>query len=102
MAEATMGMLSVMPRVIRDRMSTSEGSTSDRPGLSSTSSKVRPSRGLFLSIANSACARVIPAGLLVRALRKAGTKDEIARVEQLALPACSSTSMARFWVGGGS
>ena len=59
MAEAAIGILSVMPRVMRVRISTSEGSTSDRPGLMSTSSKVKPSRGLFLSIANSACARTV-------------------------------------------
>ena len=57
-AEATIGTLSGMSRVIRLRMSTSDGSTSDRPGLSSTSSKVsassRPPFGyLFLAIANS-------------------------------------------------
>ena len=59
MAEAAIGILSPMPRVMRVRISTSEGSTSDRPGLMSTSSKAKPSRGLFLSIANSACARTV-------------------------------------------
>ena len=42
-ADATIGTLSGMSRVIRLRMSTSEGSISDRPGLSSTSSKVSAS-----------------------------------------------------------
>ena len=65
MAEATIGIFSEMLRVMRVRTSASEGSTSDRPGLISTSSKVKPSRGLFsppffelflTSIANSACA----------------------------------------------
>src|SRR5208282_3367939 len=36
----------------------------------STSSKVKPSRGLFLSIANSACARTVCGGLAGRARRK--------------------------------
>ena len=43
--EATIGMLMAISRVMRLRTSTSEGSTSDRPGLSSTSSKVSASRG---------------------------------------------------------
>jgi hypothetical protein len=46
MAEATIGMLSGMARVMRERMSASDGSTSDRLGSSSTSSKVSASRGL--------------------------------------------------------
>ena len=50
MAEATIGMLSAISRVMRVRMSTSDGSTSDRPGLSRTSSKVSASRGLPLDI----------------------------------------------------
>ena len=45
-AEATIGMLSAIARVMRVRMSASAGSTSDRPGLSSTSSKVSASRRL--------------------------------------------------------
>ena len=55
MAEATIGMLSAIARVMRVRMSTSDGSTSDRPGLSSTSSKVSASgRELpITAIANS-------------------------------------------------
>ena len=40
MAEETIGMLSAIARVSRVRMSTSDGITSDGPGLSSTSSKV--------------------------------------------------------------
>ena len=42
-AEATIGILRLISRVIWVRTSTSEGSTSDRPGLSSTSSKVNAS-----------------------------------------------------------
>ena len=56
MAEAMMGMLSGIVGVTRERISTSPGSTSDRPGLISTSSKVSASRGLELflfAIANS-------------------------------------------------
>src|SRR5262245_59191510 len=49
-AEATIGMLSAMPRVMRERISTSEGSTSERPGFSSTSSNVKASGGAELSI----------------------------------------------------
>ena len=43
MAEAMIGRLSEIERVMRVRISTSDGSTSDRPGLSSTSSKVNAS-----------------------------------------------------------
>ena len=43
-AEATIGMFSEISRVMRVRTSTSDGSTSDRPGFSSTSSKVSASR----------------------------------------------------------
>ena len=55
-AEARIGILSGIERVTRERISTSAGSTSDRPGLISTSSKVSASRGLLLffgAIANS-------------------------------------------------
>ena len=53
-AEEMIGMLSAMSRVMRVRISTSAGSTSDRPGFSSTSSKVSASSGppFFLGIAN--------------------------------------------------
>ena len=44
MAEAMIGMLRGMARVTRERMSTSPGMTSDRPGFSSTSSNVKASR----------------------------------------------------------
>ena len=44
MAEAMIGMLSGMARVTRERMSTSPGMTSDRPGFNSTSSNVKASR----------------------------------------------------------
>ena len=40
MAEATIGILRGTLRVMRERISTSEGKMSDRPGFSSTSSKV--------------------------------------------------------------
>ena len=55
-AEATSGMLSRMLGVMRDRISTSAGMTSERPGFNSTSSKVYASRGRSLevvAIANS-------------------------------------------------
>ncbi len=68
MAEATIGILSVISRVMRVRMSASDGSSSDSPGLSRTSSKVSASRRfplLFGSIANSS-ARL---GLYRRAVR---------------------------------
>src|SRR5579883_3146450 len=79
MAEATMGMLSEMVRVMRERISVSAGSTSESPGLMSTSSKAKPSRGpldgIPLLIANSASAR--GAGLLgAGCIEKTGRKDE--------------------------
>jgi ABC-type uncharacterized transport system permease subunit len=55
-AEAMMGILTGIERVMRDRISTLAGKTSDRPGVISTSSNVSPSRGLalfFAAIANS-------------------------------------------------
>jgi hypothetical protein len=59
MAEATMGMLSGMVRVMRVRMSASDGNSSDSPGLIRTSSKVSASRGGvrgFKTMANSSLA----------------------------------------------
>jgi hypothetical protein len=56
MAEAMIGRLTEIERVMRERRSTSAGITTDRPGLISTSSNVRASRGLELflaAIANS-------------------------------------------------
>ena len=56
-AEAMIGILRRMLRVMRERISTSAGMTSDRPGFNSTSSKVYASRGTSLevtAIANSA------------------------------------------------
>src|SRR6516165_3687645 len=56
-AEATIGMLRAIFGVMRERTSTSDGITSDRPGFNSTSSKVYASRGKSLevvAIANSA------------------------------------------------
>src|SRR5262249_13544812 len=56
-AEATVGLLSAISGVVRVRTSVSVGRTSERPGLSSTSSKVSASRRLpfdaFVAIANS-------------------------------------------------
>ncbi len=53
-AEAMIGIFSAMSRVMRLFTSTSDGSTSDSPGLSNTSSKVSASRGEpFSAIANS-------------------------------------------------
>ena len=43
-AAETSGMFSAMSRVKRARVSASPGMTSEGPGTSSTSSKVRPSR----------------------------------------------------------
>ena len=92
MAEATIGILRGIERVMRERISTSEGSTSDRPGLISTSSKVSPSRGLalfFPAIANSVspekenearCRR------LIKCLSRGGSSPDVT---------------ARFWVGVG-
>src|SRR5262249_34093305 len=48
MAEAMIGILTAIERVMWERISTSAGSTSDRPGFISTSSNVSPSRGLAL------------------------------------------------------
>ena len=90
-----------MLRVIRERISTSDGSTSDKPGLISTSSKVRPSRGLFLSIANSAYARVAARAFVHAGASKAEVKWMNSQVERSLHPP-SSTSKARFWVGAGS
>jgi hypothetical protein len=49
-------MLTLIERVMRERISTSDGSTSDRPGLISTSSNVSASTRFwidFAAIANS-------------------------------------------------
>ena len=54
MAEAMIGILSEISRVMRVRISASDGSTSDNPGVSRTSSKVSASRRVpldFWSIA---------------------------------------------------
>src|SRR5262245_12735431 len=64
-AEAIMGILTGIEGVRRERISTSAGSTSDRPGLISTSSKVSASRGLALfltAIANSVSPDKAPTG----------------------------------------
>src|ERR1700722_1307087 len=57
MAEAMIGTLSSMPRVMRVRMSASAGKTSDSPGLSRTSSKVSASLRLPLGIKTIANSR---------------------------------------------
>src|SRR3954454_1982626 len=57
MAEAMMGIFKAMVRVMRERMSASDGSVSESPGFSRTSSKVSASRGGsldFAAMANSA------------------------------------------------
>jgi hypothetical protein len=92
MAEAMIGILSGIERVTRERISTSEGSTSDRPGLISTSSKVSASRGLALFLAtiansvspekgNKTCRR-----RLIKCLSRGGPSPDVT---------------ARFWVGVG-
>ena len=64
MAEATIGILSGMSRVMRVRMSASDGSSSDSPGFSSTSSKVSASRRVPLDFAPSPTPVARLAGLL--------------------------------------
>ena len=92
MAEAMIGILSEIERVMRERISTSAGSTSDRPGLISTSSKVSASRGLalfFAAIANSVSPeKAIEAGCrrLIKCLSRGVPRP---------------TFTARFWVGVG-
>src|SRR5579885_1911423 len=64
MDEAAIGRLSWMLRVMRERISTSDGITSDKPGFNSTSSKVYASgkRSFEIAaIANSAGPAVEPA-----------------------------------------
>ena len=92
MAEAMIGILSGIDGVMRERMSTSPGSTSDRPGLISTSSKVSPSRGLALfcpAIANSVSPeKEYEAGCrkVIKCLLRGGSSPDVT---------------ARFWVGAG-
>ena len=62
MAEAMIGMLSGMARVTRERISTSEGSTSDRPGFSSTSSNVNASRMPLKSLRHRQLLSLRPSG----------------------------------------
>ena len=81
MAEAMIGILSGIERVMRVRISTSAGSTSDRPGLISTSSKVSASRGLplfFGAIANSISPKGVGAG--DRGLKNARGEGDLARL----------------------
>ena len=82
----------MIERVMRERISTSAGSTSDRPGLISTSSKVSASRGLalfFAAIANS----VSP---------EKGYQDRLPEAYKMPVARGSSRDVtARFWVGVG-
>ena len=94
-AEAMIGMLSAIARVMRVRMSTSDGSTSDRPGLSSTSSKVNASgKGIAdhghnqLQLARHR-AHAVPDRYKSVVLRGLGILARLCR------------SGARFWVGDG-
>src|SRR4030088_1173937 len=92
MAEARIGILTVMSRVMRLRTSASEGNTSDRPGCSNTSSNVSASRGLpFTAIANSHTPqRLDPLIPSYRDDRSTATERRSrTRIE------------ARFWVGDG-
>src|SRR5712671_354526 len=92
MAEARIGMLTVISRVMRLRTSASDGNTSDRPGCSNTSSNVRASRGLpFTAIANSHTPqRLDPLIPSYRDDRSTATERRSrTRIE------------ARFWVGDG-
>ena len=77
MAEATIGILSRILGVMRERISTSDGRTSDRPGFNSTSSKVYASRGRSLevtAIANSAWPDMTGQRIGVNASRASGTE----------------------------
>ena len=85
MAEAMIGMFSVMLRVMRERMSTSDGSTSDRPGCSNTSSKVSASRGLPLGFAGIA---------KLLGSRTAGMQTSLGRLEK---PDRRSSTPVRSW-----
>src|SRR5712671_2008461 len=92
MAEARIGILTAMSRVMRLRTSASDGNTSDRPGCSNTSSNVRASRGLpFTAIANSHTPqRLDPLIPSYRDDRSTATERRSrTRIE------------ARFWVGDG-
>src|SRR3982075_2625459 len=94
MAEARIGMLTAMSRVMRLRTSASDGNTSDRPGCSNTSSNVSASRGLpFTAIANSHTPQrldpLIPSYRDREDRSTATERRSRARIE------------ARFWVGDG-
>src|SRR5271169_3368971 len=71
-AEAMIGILSRILRVMDERTSTSAGITSDRPGFNSTSSKVYASGGKSLevtAIANSAWPEITDQRIGVNASR---------------------------------
>ena len=92
MAEAMIGMLTAIERVMRERISTSEGSTSDRPGLISTSSKV------------SAFARasvVFSGHRQLRLARKENKTGCRRLIKCLSRGGSSPDVTARFWVGAG-
>ena len=94
MAEATIGMLSAIARVMRVRISTSDGSTSDRPGLSSTSSKV--------SASGNANCRSRPSPTPVRPDCTGSCGPQIGKIGRFARTCASSPEFgARFWVGDG-
>src|ERR1700674_2876264 len=101
MAEAMIGMFRTMLRVIREPMSTSDGSTSDRPGCSNTCARASASRGLplgFAGIANLLGSRDRGAEHLHRPARKAGPAVEHPGAE---LAPVDSTPAARFLGRGG-
>ncbi len=85
-AEATIGIFRVMSRVMRERISTSDGMTSDRPGCSSTSSKVSASRKAPLVKCGVGFAIAIPSdgfrllqGSSESRLARADSMDRLAR-----------------------
>src|SRR4030088_178824 len=94
MAEARIGMLTAMARVMRPRPPPPDGNTSDRPGCSNPWSSVSASRGLpFTAIANSHTPQrldpLIPSYRDREDRSKAKERRSRTRIE------------ARFWVGDG-
>ena len=97
MAEAMIGILSVIALVTRERISTSAGIVSDRPGMISTSSKVSASRGLALFFAAIANSVRLPGSLSPKTRCRAGDRGlKYARCEDI-----PRHITARFWVGDG-
>ena len=94
-AEAMIGILTEIDRVIFERMSASPGNTSERPGLIRTSSKVSASRGfalLIVAIANSSPKQGLGPDEGIGCL--GFTKNP-------PLERSPASFTARFWVGGG-